>query len=149
MKPNTSDHKHTWENNSDEQKQKAENCLKVEECLIISQDIYCNDSSHTQASDDFIINILETIDQSYTTWISRPSTIRKGKDLPIAPWTSEVEPFKKDAHFWHYVWVLAGKPLHILLHGIMKRTWNIYHLQVRKCENMISIEKEHAPKCMC
>ena len=102
--------------------------VNVEECLINCQDVHCNDSSHTLASDDFIINILETIHQTYTTYLSRTSTKRKRKERPIASWESEVEQFKKDAHFWHSVWVSAGRLLNTVQHGVMKRTRNVYHL---------------------
>ena len=95
------------------------------------------------ASDDLIVNILETIDQTYSSCLSSMSTKKKGKDTPIASWESEVEPFKKDAYFWHAVWMSAGRPLNTTLHRIMQRTRNVYHLQIRKCKNMTNILKKN------
>ena len=150
MKPNTLDHKPVWEKASDEQKQKfyktLENGLekvKVERCLMNCQNVHCNESSHMLASDDLIVNILETIDQTYSSCLSSMSTKKKGKDTPIASWASEVEPFKKDAYFWHAVWMSAGRPLNTTLHRIMKRTRNVYHLQIRKCKYMANILKKN------
>ena len=67
VEPNNSGHKPAWENASDENMQKfhktLEHCLKkvkVEECLIKCQDVHYNELSHTQANDDFIINIYGT-----------------------------------------------------------------------------------------
>ena len=37
----------------------------------------------------------------------------------------------------------AGRPLNTTLHRIMKRTRNVYHLQIRKCNNMANILKKN------
>ena len=68
---------------------------------------------------------------------------KEGKDTPIASCANEVEPFKKDAYFWHAVWMSAGRPLNTTLHRIMKRTRNVYYLQIRKCKNMANILKKN------
>ena len=68
---------------------------------------------------------------------------RKRKEHPIAFW-SEIEPFKKDAQFWHSIWISAGRPLNTELHKIMKRTRNVYHLQIRKNKKAAEVLKRNA-----
>ena len=53
---------------------------------------------------------------------------------PRPGWSDQVKPYRDNAHFWSQVWKSAGKPLNTVLHGIMKRTRNLYHYQYRKCE---------------
>ena len=77
------------------------------------------------------MNILETIDKTSTAHLTRKtSQIRKKKE-PIALWQTDIEPFKRDAQFWHSVWISAGRPMNNELNRLMKRTRNIYHLQIR------------------
>ena len=40
-------------------------------------------------------------------------------------------------------WVSAGRPLNTVLHRIMKRTRNVYHLQIRKCKIIVNILKKN------
>ena len=59
-------------------------------------------------------------------------TMPKPKENPRKPkipeWKEDVEPLKENAHFWHSVWLSAGKPINCHLHTIMKKTRNQYHL---------------------
>ena len=62
----------------------------------------------------------------------------------IPGWTELVKPYSDKAKFWHQVWLSAGKPMNTTLHTIMKRTRNIYHMQIRKvrrAENKIKSMK--------
>ena len=55
-----------------------------------------------------------------------------------------MEPFKKDAQFWNSIWISAGRPLNTELHRIMKRTRNVYHLQIRKCKKAADVLRRNA-----
>ena len=58
----------------------------------------------------------------------------------IAGWKDDLKPYKDAALFWHAVWISAEKPINNELHKIMKRTRNIYHLQIRKCKKAAEIQ---------
>ena len=133
--------KPSWTNASEEEKNKyATNLekelidMKIEECLLNCDDVHCKESTHRHACDSLVIYVLETIDKLSVKHLTRKLPEQKKRETPIAFWKSEVEPFKKDAQFWHSIWISAGRPLNTELHKIMKRTRNIYHLQIRKCK---------------
>ena len=48
----------------------------------------------------------------------------------------EVEPYKKDAIFWHSVWQSAGRPNRGVLRDIMAKTRNQYHYSIRRVKKM-------------
>ena len=53
---------------------------------------------------------------------------------PVPGWSLTVKPFRDKAHFWHQVWISAGRPLNTQLHKIMKKSKDVYHFQYRKCK---------------
>ena len=61
----------------------------------------------------------------------------------IPEWKEDVAPFKDSAHFWHSVWVSAGKPLNCTLHTIMKKSRNRYHLVLRQKKRIIERMKRN------
>ena len=89
-----------------------------------------------------ILKSVDTMAARYLTKKNRPKKARD--DAPIAFWAEDIEPFKQDAHFWHSVWHSAGRPINTELHKLMKRTRNIYHLQIRKCKNAANTLKRNA-----
>ena len=143
--------KPSWKNATEQQKndykshlQKALEDLKFDKKAICCQYAHCADTNHIHACDDLITNILKTIDKSSAKHLTQKPTNKKTRENPIAFWEQEVEPFKKNAQFWHSVWVSAGKPINTELHKIMKRTRNIYHLQIRKCKKAANTLKRNA-----
>ncbi|MDP7404169.1 MAG: hypothetical protein QF782_01885, partial [Porticoccaceae bacterium] len=143
--------KPSWKNATEEQKndyeshlQKALTDLRFDEKIMCCQDAHCTNTIHTRACDDLMINVLETIDKSSAKHLTPKVTNKNRRENPIAFWERDVEPFKKDAQFWHSVWLSAGKPLNTELHKIMKRTRNIYHLQIRKCKKAANTLKKNA-----
>ena len=62
---------------------------------------------------------------------------------PRPGWLDQVKPYRDNAHFWNQVWKSAGKPLNTVLHGIMKRSRNVYHYQYRKCEKSEELIKKN------
>lgn len=86
------------------------------------------------------------------TEISLPSlsNCRKKVRKKTRPgWNEEIKPFRDNAYFWHQIWSSCGRPLNNEVHKIMKKTWNVYHFQFRKC---IKAEeknnKEYTFKCL-
>ena len=49
-------------------------------------------------------------------------------------WKETVKPLRDNAFFWHQVWQSPGRPLQTGLHQIMKKTRNVFHMQVKKCQ---------------
>ena len=58
------------------------------------------------------------------------------KQKKIAGWKEYVEPHQEEAQFRFSIWKSAGKPLNNVLHGLMKKTRNQYHYQIRKCKRV-------------
>ena len=117
--------------------------VKIDESLIKCENAHCKEESHHHACDDLLLGILKQIDKLSIQCLTPKQSRRKKKENPIAFW-SEIEPFKKDAQFWHSIWISAGRPLNTELHRIMKRTRNVYHLQIRKCKKAAEILKRNA-----
>ena len=67
----------------------------------------------------------------------------------IPNWNEDIEPFKENAHFWHAVWISAGKPLNCHLHVIMKRTRNKFHLLIRKKKRLLDQVKRNEMLMAC
>ena len=143
--------KPSWSNASDEEKtnylvslESSLNELEVSNCLLNCGDVHCCDKSHQNECDNLMINILESIDKLSMTHLTpkKRNHAKKKKD-PIASWETDIEPFKRDAQFWHSIWISAGRPLNTELHKVMKRTRNIYHLQIRKCKKAADMLKRN------
>ena len=70
--------------------------------------------------DKFIVDLLESIVDSSSCLITDKKH-SNSKNKPIFGWNEEVRPFKENAMFWHSVWMSAGRPVNITLHGLMKK----------------------------
>ena len=113
-------------------------------------DVHCQNKDHFYALDTFTLNFLEKMQNA--TEISLPylSNCRKKVRKKTRPgWNEEIKPFRDNAYFWHQIWSSCGRPLNNEVHKIMKKTWNVYHFQFRKC---IKAEeknnKEYTFKCL-
>ena len=86
-----------------------------------------------QKNDDMMSQVLSALEGTAKETILHKTGSNKKQRIP--DWKEDVAPFKDNAHFWHSVWVSAGKPLNTTLHTIMKKSRNRYHLILRKKEN--------------
>ena len=96
----------------------------------------CDRTMHKNAIDNYMLNILCAMEHAATESLPKPK-VSENTRKPIPRWNEDIEPSKQDALFWHAIWVSAGKPLNNELHKIMKRTRNIYHLNIRKNKRMM------------
>ena len=106
--------------------------------------VHCNDSLHSQQRDEFVIDIMSHVIE--TTYDCIPlNNLTKTKQSPkkhcpleknIPGWQENVEPYRKDAVFWHSVWQSAGRPTTGQLRDIMARTRNLYHYSVRRTKTV-------------
>ena len=138
--------KPSWKNATTEQKMKyadkLENLmttLPIPRCLEDCKDVNCNDKSHRDACDQFMVEILSCMEKTAEAHIpiiqgKKNFCANVKKKIPM--WNDEIKPFQDDAYFWHAVWQSAGRPLNCHLHNIMKRTRNLYHLHIRKNRRM-------------
>ena len=143
--------KPSWTKASEEDKDKFVNNLnaslrklQIDECLVNCDNVHCKEIAHQHACDNLMLDVLDHIDKLSIECLSPKLSHRRKKEHPIAFWNSEVEPFKKDAQFWHSIWISAGRPLNTELHRIMKRTRNVYHLQIRKCKKAADTLRRNA-----
>jgi endonuclease/exonuclease/phosphatase family metal-dependent hydrolase len=149
---NSSDPTPSWKKASNEQKinyittlEDNLQKLKYDECIIKCHDVHCQKECHRQASDDLVVNILETIARTGSTCLqNNVKHFKKQKKASIASWAEEVQPFKEEAFFWHSIWKSCGRPINTEVHKIMKRTRNVYHYQIRKCKKMVDTLKKNA-----
>ena len=117
--------------------------LEFEDSCLNCRNLQCKEKAHHDACDSLLIDVLKKIDELSLEHLTPKPNQRKKKEQPIAFW-SEVIPFKKNAQFWHSIWLSAGRPLNTELHKIMKRTRNVYHLQIRKCKRAAELLKRNA-----
>ena len=119
--------------------------LEIPDCCEKCFNVHCKNVNHNKTRDEFLISLLKSVEDVAKECIpysgGNPHLIKK-KPL-LAKWNDEVQSFKDKALFWHAVWQSAGKPINTPQHGIMKRTRNIYHFQIRKCKKMTNILKKN------
>ena len=118
--------------------------LPVPNSLLHCQDVHCKDPAHLEDSDQFMTNVLESIESCAfeNLPISKPG-MNKSKNKNRPGWSLSVTPFRESALFWSQVWKSAGRPINTELHKIMKRTRNLYHYQVRKCKKSEDLVKRN------
>ena len=103
------------------------------------EDPHCLDASHSEQRDAFMLDILlSLVECTYTTLpISGGSGGGghggKGKAAPIPGWAS-VEPFRKEAQYWHGVWLKENRPSRGWLHDTMTKWKRQYHYAVRRAK---------------
>ena len=136
-KPNwkkaTEDEKANFAHNLDEQLSMVE----IPESIYCT-DVKCKEVEHCNKADDFITNILECVEHVASSSLPSQSPPAPPQQSParrpVPGWKNVVKPFRDKAHFWHQIWISAGKPINTELHRIMKRSRNVYHYHYRKCK---------------
>ena len=103
-------HKPSWSHASDEQKQqyvvnleKSLKMIEVRDGIMSCNNVHCCEESHLAECDELILSILEIIDKTSTAHLTRKTNQIRKKKEPIPLWQTEIEPFKRDAQFWHSV----------------------------------------------
>ena len=66
---------------------------------------------------------------------------QEGKRVKLPGWNENVAPAKKDALFWHSVWMSLGRPKAGGLYQVMRWTRNKFHYAVRKAKRMAGTMK--------
>lgn len=136
-KPNSSS-TYNWKRADDDQKKSY--YVQVEERLhtldlpvnaLSCQDVHCKNPDHISDLDHLMLDTLKIIEESISCHIPRKKEGKTSKER-IPSWKKDIEPIKDNAYFWHSVWVSANRPLNCVLHSIMKKTRNKYHLAIRK-----------------
>ena len=105
------------------------------------RNVKCNNHIHRAQVDDLMSQLLSALEDTASETIPQKSA-KVGKQR-IPEWKEDVAPFKENAHFWHSVWVSAGKPLNCTLHTIMKKSRNRYHLVLRQKKRIIERMKRN------
>ena len=149
--PITPKSKPSWKKATSDQQENyhhtLDHCLRqlmVSRCIEHCHDVHCHDENHINNSDDFLMEMLRTIQSTADTCLPSSGTKDNRNKQQIACWPEEVQPFKDTAMFWHSIWLSAGRPVNTELHRIMKRTRNIYHFQIRKNKKMADTLKKNA-----
>ena len=119
------------------------NNISMPPCLTNCTNVHCTDEEHKTALDDLMIEVLLSIEDVAKAHIPTPNISNK-KSTCIPNWNSEIKCFKEKAQFWRAVWLSAGKPQNGQLHMLMKKTRNIYHLQIRKMKRIQNRVKRNA-----
>ena len=71
----------------------------------------CTESSHLKDIDSFCNFITDSIESSVN------NNFPCSSDSAISGWSDYVEPYRKDAKFWHAIWVSLGRPLNCEVHN--------------------------------
>lgn len=106
------------------------NNINVPNSVCACRNVKCEELSHREELDDYVINLLEAIEEATSRNIPHAAPGKKSGHIP--GWKEEVKPFKDEAYFWFQLWVSAGKPENCELHQMMKKTRNVYHQILRK-----------------
>ena len=114
----------------------------VQNELLSCRNIYCQNVNHKTACDDYMLDILHKMEQTASDTLPTPIASNTHRKC-IPRWNEDIEPYRKDALFWHSVWLSAGKPLNTQLHRVMKRTRNVYHLHIQKNKRMLDKIKKN------
>ena len=129
-----------WKKASQDQKNQFSVSLETElsniilpDSLLHCRDVHCDDPSHSADADSIIIEVLQRVEKSAYENLPVPVPPKVKSNKSNKPgWSTEVHPYRENAHFWHKIWMSAGRPINTQLHQIMKRTKNVFHYQVRK-----------------
>ena len=104
---------------------------------VTSRNVCCQNANRKAACDDYMLDILHKIEQRACETLPMPNA-GDSPHISISRWNEDIEPYKKDALFWHSVWLSAGRPLHT---QVMKRTRAVYRLQIQKNRRMLDTIK--------
>ena len=111
------------------------------------RNVHCNDPSHRAAVDEVMSTVLISLEEAAIKNMSR--AMKRNHKPKVPNWNEEIEPFKENAHFWHSVWISAGKPLNCQVHDIMKKTRNRFHLLIRKKKRLLDRVKRDEMLAAC
>ena len=140
----------SWRLASEEEKEmykyRLEDSLKtimVPTQITECQELHCKDEEHLAAIDWLSTEVLEAVQRAGEESLPFPKAGSLKKGMKATPgFKVQVKPFKDEAYFWSSVWKSAGRPLNTQLHGIMKRTRNKYHRELKKCHKSEEIIKK-------
>ena len=108
------------------------------ESLSSCHDVHCDNPGHSEDADNVIVDILECVEKTAYDSLPVPLPPKNKKSKNSRPgWSVEVAPYYESAHFWHQVWMSAGRPINTQLHQIMKRSRIVYHYHVRKLKKCL------------
>ena len=97
-----------------------------------------------------MLSLLDSLSFAANECLPTPGKDSKNKKLVTVPnWQDEIKPFKENAMFWNAVWQSAGRPINSVLHNVMKRTRNVYHLLIRKNKRMANTMKKNKILAAC
>ena len=111
--------------------------LNLPDSALNCSDVKCINSEHKTALDDTMLNIMQTMESCMNDTIPKKQWNEKNSKRKLPEWKEEVTPLKEKAIFWHAVWVSAGRPMNCILHTIMKKTRNCYHLCIRRKKRLL------------
>ena len=117
--------------------------LSVPLLALSCENPHCSDASHSEQRDSFMLDILLSLVES--TYTSLPLSGGggggghggKGKAAPKPGWES-VEPYRKEALYWHCVWMKEKRPNVGWLHDTMTKWKRQYHYAVRRAKGRSS-----------
>ena len=142
--------KPSWNKSSPEQKEgfKASLQTSLEKLQIPQNASNCSDSSckeahHSEDTDNFVVETLQAVEKAAEICIPVCNLPQGRKKKNTPGWNSQVKPFRENAGFWFSVWKSAGRPINTELHKIMKRTRNLYHYQLKKCQKSENLIKKN------
>ena len=100
-------------------------------------DVTCEQGEHSADKDRHVLDVMCAIMEASHECIPLSSTARQaGKRENLPGWKENVAPAKKDALFWHSVWMSAGRPTSGGLYQVMRWTRNKFHYAVRRAKRL-------------
>ena len=130
-----------WKKASIEDKNKYSDELKhtlehseIPQSVSECKDLKCRDPDHLADLDLLAASVLGSVQQVAEATLPMSGGGGSGgeQEKRVPGWKEEVEPFRDKAYFWCQVWKSCGRPLNCEVHRIMKRSRNIYHIQLKK-----------------
>ena len=114
--------------------------MRIPSDIINCRDVKCDHKDHREQIDLYVHEVLEAVSDSGRDTIPMSHGKQSGRvtKKKTAGWKEFVEPYQDNAHFWHSVWMSAGKPVNTELHRIMKQSKNKFHYQIRRCKRIES-----------
>ena len=100
-------------------------------------DVTCEHGEHSADRDRHVLDVMCAIMEASLECIPLSSTARQADKRENLPgWKENVAPAKKDALFWHSVWMSAGRPTSGGLYQVMRWTRNKFHYAVRRAKRL-------------
>ena len=100
--------------------------------VLQCRDLHCRDPEHLADLDLLAASVLGSVQEVAEETLPMPGGRRSEKEKVVPGWKEEVKPFKEKAYFWNQIWKSCGRPLNCEVNNIMKRSRNIYNLQLKK-----------------